>query len=70
MSDVLMTASIRDKKRIEHDMLPQTSETPVKEVRNLDARGFHGNVGRALERQDKQNKLKGSEQSEISRQTI
>jgi hypothetical protein len=49
MSDVLMRAGRRDKKRIEHDMLPQKSETPVKEVRDLDARGFHGNDGRALE---------------------
>jgi hypothetical protein len=37
MSNVLMRASIRDKKRIEHDMLPQKSKTPVKEVRDLDA---------------------------------
>jgi hypothetical protein len=51
-----MRASIRDKKRIEHDMLPQKSETLVKEVRDLDAwgGGFHGNDGRALECRDKQ----------------
>jgi hypothetical protein len=54
MSDVLMRASGRDKKRIELDMLPQKSETPVKEVRDLDAWGFHRNDGRALERRDKQ----------------
>jgi hypothetical protein len=64
MSNVLMRASIRDKKRIEHDKLPQKSETPVKEVRDLDAWGFHGNDERALEYRDKQ--TSESEHDEIS----
>jgi hypothetical protein len=53
MSDVLMRASRRDKKRIEQDKLPQKSETPVKKVRDLDTRGFLRNTGRALEHRDK-----------------
>jgi hypothetical protein len=40
MSDVLMRASRRDKKRIEQDKLPQKSETPVKKVRDLDTSGI------------------------------
>jgi hypothetical protein len=42
MSEVLMRASIMDKKRIKHDRLPQMSETPVKRLGTLTREGSTG----------------------------